>query len=994
MEKLKVRFLLIVLLSVQGLYAQQYSFIRYSIEHGLAQSQVRSLYQDSKGYIWAGTHGGISRFDGIEFVNFSSDDGLPGNQINAITEDHNHVVWVGCKGAIAGYDGVKWTQFKLDSALSESFVLDITEDEDGNLWMGTDGAGLLKFNDGHFKLYDESDGLANTYVRQVVVGDRGLLLATKKGLVSMINDQFSTTVQQLADQNISSIDIDNKANIWVTTFGNGVFLVREGNMHHYSYEDGLVQNSVRYCLLDHSGGVWFATKRGVSHYDQKEFTSFHVEDGMPNENVRVVLEDFDHNIWFGTDGGGLLKFSGEAFVTYNKQNGLSSEIIMSVAQDSSNNLWFATYGDGVNVYNGKTFTRLDMTDGLSNNTVWVSFVDSKNGIWFGTSDGVSKWNGKSFENWSVADGLGAKKVWSICEGPDGAIWFGTIAGVSKFKNGAFTNYNAAEGKMGESVRAILKDKDNELWFATSNGLYATKDGVVKEVTNKYKLPTTVIYNVAQDDYGNIWLGTNKGLVLLNETGSQLFRLENDYSSNQVNFIVKDPRGNLWLGTNNGIFEYNVSYFLQTGKERITHYTLFDGLSSLESNQNAGFKDHEGDLWFGMASGLMKLRFAKRRSSEETVPPKVELTGIRLLLQKFDYAAYSDSVVRGMPLGLTLPATKNHLTFDYVGISNLQPDEVVYQYKLDGFDDDWLPVTKARFATYSNLPHGSYTFMLKAANKDGVWIDQPITYSFVINPPFYLTWWFIVFASIVSLSAAYLIYRWRKNVALEKERTKQLMYKSRMLQLEQQTLNASMNRHFIFNALNSIQYYINREDKLAANTYLSSFAKLIRKNLDSSQSNTVMLAEELERLRLYLKLENMRFADKFEYQINVEDGINVETVVIPAMLLQPYVENSIWHGILPLKKKGLIKINIKQGNNNELIFVIEDNGIGIEESKRRKGFDNNDHISQGMNITRNRLELMRKMTKENVYVKGPEEIVEEGITKGTRVEIGLVVNSFK
>jgi len=207
-------------------------------------------------------------------------------------------------------------------------------------------------------------------------------------------------------------------------------------------------------------------------------------------------------------------------------------------------------------------------------------------------------------------------------------------------------------------------------------------------------------------------------------------------------------------------------------------------------------------------------------------------------------------------------------------------------------------------------------------------------------------------------------------------------------LEQQSLNASMNRHFIFNALNSIQYYINRQDKLAANRYLSSFAKLIRKNLDSSSSpdNLVALSEELERLDLYISLEHMRFQDKFEYEITIDPTIDTSSIRVPAMFLQPYVENSIWHGVLPMKSAGKIEVKIVK-TANEIKFSIEDNGIGIEKSLAKKGTLGHSHDSKGMKITSSRINVLRTLTKRNIQIIGPFEVKNENEeTMGTKVEI--------
>jgi sensor histidine kinase YesM len=195
----------------------------------------------------------------------------------------------------------------------------------------------------------------------------------------------------------------------------------------------------------------------------------------------------------------------------------------------------------------------------------------------------------------------------------------------------------------------------------------------------------------------------------------------------------------------------------------------------------------------------------------------------------------------------------------------------------------------------------------------------------------------------------------------------------MLQLEQQALNSNMNRHFVFNALNSIQFHINRQDRATASKYLTSFAKLIRKNLDASQSDTTTLAEELERLELYLKLEHMRFKDKFRYTITLDPAVDASNVRLPAMMLQPYVENSIWHGILPMEGQGHVSISASPATGNGRVEVrVEDDGVGMEASQRSKSGAENDHISRGIEITKGRADVLRRLQLTDIRIDGPKD----------------------
>jgi LytS/YehU family sensor histidine kinase len=244
---------------------------------------------------------------------------------------------------------------------------------------------------------------------------------------------------------------------------------------------------------------------------------------------------------------------------------------------------------------------------------------------------------------------------------------------------------------------------------------------------------------------------------------------------------------------------------------------------------------------------------------------------------------------------------------------------------------------------------------------------------------------------IAAVAAILVGLWYNRSRVLKARREKEMFemRNRMLALEQQSLNSSMNRHFIFNALNSIQYYINRQDRLAANKYLSDFARLIRKNLDSSQDNLTTLGDEIERLEIYLRLEHMRFKDKFEYTVEVDPALSRDRIKVPAMLIQPFLENSIWHGLLPKDDGEVGRLTVRFCLvNGHVELEIMDNGIGIENSlKQKTGADH--HISKGMEITQSRIDLIKKSTGKTIELIGPEDIRGlDGRSKGTIVKIKL------
>jgi hypothetical protein len=460
-------------------------------------------------------------------------------------------------------------------------------------------------------------------------------------------------------------------------------------------------------------------------------------------------------------------------------------------------------------------------------------------------------------------------------------------------------------------------------------------------------------------------------------------------------LITDVAGDIWVATLNGV--YQISYQIDDQYSfRISHFGYAEGLITLECNQNAIYEDHDHTIWVGTSEGLVQIDPKLNDDLFRFRKPELLITGVRLFMDDFDYSSYDfeENKESGVPLKITFPYNKNHLTFDFIGLHLKDPEGVKYQYRLRGAEENWSPITANRYATYSFIDHGEYDFEVRATNNSGEW-SEISRMQVIILPPFWLTWWFIFLVIIVSIALLILFFQIRIRAIKQKQENEKLGYKNRLLFLEQQSLNASMNRHFIFNSLNSIQYFINSSNKLAANKYLTSFAKLIRKNLDSSQANNfiVTLKEEIERIELYLSLEKMRFEGKFEYEIDLDDAIDTESIEIPSMILQPFVENSIIHGVLPVDRKGkiLIRIYLEFGF---LVLELTDDGMGIDQSLTlKKSSKDSSHDSMGMEITSRRIDLIRKLTGENLMIIGPFQTNDDlGNSLGTKVIIKINIEN--
>lgn len=984
-----VRTLLVAgLLAPAAALGQQYGFTQFTPQEGLAQSQVRCMAQDAQGYLWFGTLGGASRFDGKSFTNYALQEGLPDAQVNALLAARDGTMWLGCGTSLVAFDGRHMRAVSLPGRGKDQRVLALTEDDDGTLFIGTESAGVFRSVGGHIEpLPGYPPDTAFNVRALLALPDGGLLVGLRNGLLEWRNG-VCTSVAALKGMYVSALTIGRDGTQWVGTLGYGLMgLGPNGAVQVYEEENGLLQENIRTLLVDARGRLWIATKVGVNLLEGGRLRAFTIHQGMPNDNVWSLLQDHEGGIWIGTDGAGVLRYAGDRFVTYTTTEGLCSEQVMCAVSDARGDLWLGTYGDGVCRMDGMAM--INTNDGLPNNTVWCGLADTDSSLWFGTSDGLCRIVHGRVAPLDSALQLTDIRVLSLLRPKDGRLWCGTREGL--FIIGKDRSVERID-RVGEvtirGVRSLRETADGAVWLATDQGVVRMKDGRARRYATSEGSSGNTVNCLISDARGRLWMGTSNGLSYLDQERLTTLRLGQDFGSNYIGLLLIDPQGTLWAGTNNGIFHFDPDSLLLHGTV-LEHITLDEGLRGMECNLNSGFVDRRGRLFFGTNAGFVMHDPARAPLHAGDVLPITYITALRSFLQPTDWKGLSDSLdqATGLPIGLHVVYRKNHLTFDYTAVALANGERVRFRYRLIGFDPDWLPATDARFASYSNLPQGDYTFEVCASDHAGRW--GPVArFGFRITPPFWLRWWFFLACAGALAGLAYGVMRYRHVRRLRREKTRQLMLRSRMLQLEQQALNANMNRHFIFNALNSIQYYINRQDRSAANKYLTSFAKLIRKNLDASQTDTTSLAEELSRLELYLLLEHMRFKDKFRYGITVDPGIDTTAIEIPAMMLQPYVENSIWHGILPMDHPGSVEITVARGEEGRTRVSIVDDGIGIERSQALKNGAEGDHISRGIEITKGRADVLRKLDLADIRITGPEQIGEASAPRGTRVVIDL------
>lgn len=481
--------------------------------------------------------------------------------------------------------------------------------------------------------------------------------------------------------------------------------------------------------------------------------------------------------------------------------------------------------------------------------------------------------------------------------------------------------------------------------------------------------------------GQVWLATNRGLLVLHIPQFELemvSALPKIILPQSFNGILPDLKGRLWLSSNSGLYRYD------PGNGELKHYTESDGLQALQFIPGSATTLPDGRLAFGGVNGLNV--FHPDSIHDNPNPPRIHFT---------NWVVNDTGSISTAPEYLpfhTFTADQNTLSFSFVGIDFVAPDEVLYRYQLKGYDQDTVEGGNNGFARYAKLPAGHYTFQVWAANSDGVWSAEPHELSFAVLPPWYKTWWAI---TLYILSIGFLGFRFYRNRVArikkeEADRRKEAEFRQKEAEAKQQAaewqnavLRLQMNPHFLFNSMNSISSYLLQKDVDTAQDYLARFSHLMRRILELAAKPFIPIQDETELLEQYMAVESMRFENAFRWTIQVAPDIDPDEVQVPTMILQPFVENAIWHGFSGKTGQGHIQISFSW-RNGMLCCTVEDNGAGRKIPQP----DQEPRKVTAIQITRQRLAGFKPVSGQQPYLHFQDLLHPDGSAAGTKVEIWL------
>lgn len=1023
---------------------QKIRFDRYTSENvklvrGLSQNWIYDILQDQDGYIWLGTWDGLNKFDGYDFTIYNVNDGLSDHTITSLVEDKHGDIWLGTSKGLNRF--IKKTQsFKTyeeipgdSSSLYKNRVNALLLLNDSILWLGT-GGGLCKFNINteEFTCFlstpQEYTSLRSNYILDLLESSAGdIIVATTYGLVVFEPGTGRSTRyyhdenddQSLSDDNIRCLMQANDGSIWIgTRNGLNVYDTVSQYLKRYYHEpdnpNSIGANYVRDVFQDRQGIIWVGTDNGgLAQYDpaNDQFIRFQNDlddrNSLSNDKVYEIFEDRSGNLWVGTFLGvnKINKYTNNFGLIQQKpssdQGGsINNNFIWSFGEDDQNNLWIGTSG-GVNIFNpqNKKYQYLIHEPGnqasIAGDEVRAILYSEKNNcMWLGLyGTGVDCYD---LETGEVKHYLPNPKpnslsniyVNDLLEDSLGNIWVATGRGLNCInpQTHEITVFNHIPDDTNSLSNSIIislfMDHQGCLWAGTNNGLnrFIQDENRFERFfhTSDYQLSDRTIFYIQQDNAGRFWLGTSGGGLVRFEPETKSYKVyttDDQMPNNIIYGILEDEDHNLWFTTNRGLVKFYVI------GERIVTYDVKDGIQSYEFNLGSCYKDKNGVLYFGGMNGYNFFHPSEIVSNPN--PPVVVLTAYRKFNERQPVELQNGDTIR-------LSYDENFFSFEISALDFTNPSKNKYKYFLEGVDNDWIRTdANDRLAEYKNVPPGTYVFYANGSNNDGIWNEEGVVLTIIIHPPWYATWWFRLFVILLIIGTLWLlVYQRIKRIRKEHEVERRVLdIEKQKFQLEQQALRLQMNPHFIFNSLNSIQSYILTHDTKLAVTYLGKFSQLMRLILANSGNNFVPFKEEVKSIQYYLDLEKLRFDNKFDFVIKVDPRIDEEFLEIPPMVVQPYVENAIIHGLLHKAETGKLEIEFKL-QKSALYCAITDDGVGREKSKQIREQQGIHRKSTGMHITKARLEMLNKRNAEEFTVRVTDLKDKNGEAAGTRVELNI------
>ena len=974
--------IIILLLTTSLLLAQEPKFRHYDVEEGLPSSTVYQVFQDSKGYMWFSTEAGVARFDGVFIENYTMDDDLADNEVFGLFEDSQGRIWArGFNGRFSFFqDGFFYDESHYDylyEMYSGSWVTNIYEDANGYLYFALSRNGFI-----------------------ILTPDNKVIKKKKKDLKVLVDEfaQKNSGGFSINKYNIQGFKEFNENEISIlTSFGDLKYNPKKDKLElEHLFESDV--NQLFFVNDEIILGRGSLDEALIYKYENHEqFSPIFNGKAIDAGGLIPLSLNKKGQLWLGSLGDGIFLVNDFLTKPTLQEHYLAGKAISSFLQDTEGNYWFSSLGEGAFMLPKNTVLTYSTKQGLGSNDLYAVTGDGRGNIYVGTGDGHldiidAKGNIRSLNPFQDKN-RGYVRITDILVDDNQNIWTGSDLGLKVF--GKNINLDL------KNIKAITKDSQNNIFLTNNHGVFKIqKNGQYSTIWDSRSDA------LAPKDDGTIWIGTNHGLYyydgdtvtyrggddpLFKSRVSDLDRTTNDIlcictygngiilkkdngirhltqgdglAGNVCRDVFIDKKDNtFWMATNTGISQFRVN----EEDLSINYLVNYSEADNLESNDIRNIYVENERVWVATSEGLSY--FEKEKEVDIPIAPPIYITNIKIWEQ--------DTAIHDI---YHLPYNQNNIRIGFTGISFTSNFRIRYLHKMQGVDKDWVESSIPE-AHYPILQPGKYVFRVKAINVDQLESEEEAVIQITIYPPWWKTTWFRLLAFFAISGIAYFVISYIIRNSKQKEELR-----SKIAESEQMALRAQMNPHFVFNALNSIQHFITMEDEMSANYYLTRFSKLIRQVLENSKHSFISVNEEIETLQLYLELEMLRFEGKFEYKIELDDEIDTYDTQIPSMIIQPFLENAIWHGLMPKEDNSKLLVEFKQ-EDTFILCIVKDNGIGRKASAENNKGRTQKHKSTGISNTVKRLALLSNIKDENSLMQ-ITDLEENGKALGTVVTLKI------
>jgi ligand-binding sensor domain-containing protein len=948
--------------------AQEPFFKSFNVQDGLASLEIYKTFIDSKGFIWFATENGVSLYNGSTFTNYSTQHGLADNVIIDIQEDRRGRIWI---IPITGYpsyykDGrIKSVKFTSGKQGTASGVL---EAPDGRIYFTT--------YEGVCELRGDSLVLRNE-VRPgnfMGIGRTGTAWANSSFTVRMSNDFFKTTFLFTGfpeTHTLLPLSTTKSFDAWKDVYAieNQKLKILDTAMHrlylHIAEVFGKSKMKVASLQKD-TAGVWLGTYNdGLFFYDRNYLTNKRSRHYFFNTVVSYTARDFEGNLWVSTIGDGVFMIPSESYYTIPAPPGVNKNI--NALSSSGNTLWVGRYNEIVEEFRGGRFITHDLKKlpnqaELTKGRITRIAPLEKDLVFVGSDGGAYLYRKNKWEKFPV----GSVKYISKPTRAGDILVTSRGMGYRIQKDGSFCDTIAGFKTIYPArLYFISEDPKGGIWVGSERGLYY---GIYSEYLKRYVLWKALeiqFFCMEQLPDSTLILGSKHSGVYICSNGKVSILNSRNGLDGDICKSLKIKGQDVWVLTDKGISRIRI----RDSKKHLLEVRKYAILKNFFSGNITDIQPMGDSLWIGTLNGLYLI--SNIAQSSDPASPRLYISSVT--------ADGHDMPLKG---SYVFEPGLSSIRFDFIGLSYISSGNMLYRFKLHGLDTSWS-YTRYPMARFTSLPGGAYKFVVEAQNSLGAWTRSPKSISFTIKKAFWETWIFRLAAGALLITLlwtviSYMVFR-RKKREMET-----LELKRKVAETELKALRSQMNPHFIFNCMNAILNIISKKDFESAYLYLSKFSTLMRTILENSNKKWIPIEEEVNTLKLYMDLEMLRFKNKFEYRIEIDPGIDIAEDCIPTMIIQPYVENAIWHGLLHKEGKGDILVRFKK-EEEQILCTIEDNGIGIMRSGEIKKEKFKTHNSLGMQITRDRLDLINAQQHQQSVIT-VTDLLRSGEPCGTRIEI--------